>query len=238
MPGPNVMRINGVPVPIHSVFRREVPLDAGQEVTELELVIMIRGRLTNKQFIQHISKDQVRLDWDEASGKSTTLFMWIVNHTSAATGEGETAINRHDISLREDPAMAKQRRAAIAAEAPVRSASAEPQSVAIEADDEAELAMQAPISTAVWGDAIRQLKNGLGRKLQGEPLTQTELVAVETVLINLRIDALIDQLDAAGVVRRASIDERFQVLVKRRFVEEATPLVGSAAARRAVQEME
>jgi hypothetical protein len=234
MSGPDVIRINGVPVAINGIYRREVTDDNGTELSEIELVVMIRGRITNKQFIQHMSQDQARVDWDDR-GIQVTRYMWITNHVSAGSGEGEGAMYRHDISLREDPSAARARHAAEPKPVPApKPVAARPQT-----DDLPQTGtLRISASKDTWGDAIRQLKGEPFRPKRTEiPLSQSELVAIECVLTNLRIDALIDQLDAAGVIRRAAVDGRFHILIEQRFSEEVTPLVGEDIAARALRDL-
>jgi hypothetical protein len=234
----NSVLINGVPVQLHASFRRNVADAAGVEAEQIELTIIIRGRMPNKQFVQHVSGEQFRLDFQEVSGV-VTILATLADHVSVASGEGEAVIYRHDLSFRETPASAQERHAAKAASQPApepirlptpmvrRQAEPEYSDDAISADAQA------------WGAAIRQLKTTPAvAVVREEPLPQADLVAIESVLTNLRIDALIDQLEAAGLVRRGAIDEHFRTLVERRFVAEAIPLVGEKVARRALRDME
>ena len=238
MTGENVVRINGAAVSVHSSYRRDVRDTNGGELAEYELVVMIRGRMPNKQFIQHMSNEWVRFEVLEKDGVGT-YFMWVTNHTSAASGQGEATIYRHDISLREDPEGAKQRLAMIAQQAPV----AEP--VAVRAapvavlDEPGEIKdVQVTSNAAIWGDAIRQMKGEpLVAKRDEVPLTPQELLSIEIVLTNLRIDALLDQMEGAGLLRKSAVTARFRALVEDRFVDEATPLIGEKAARRALSEI-
>jgi hypothetical protein len=59
------------------------------------------------------------------------------------------------------------------------------------------------------------------------------MAGAEAVLVGLRLEALIEQLVAAGVVRRSGVDASFLRLVRERFVREATPVIGQRAAERA-----
>lgn len=239
MAGEQMMRINGAQVAVHGHFRRESRDAAGNELIEYELTVMIRGRMPNKQFVQHMSNDRVRLELIEGT-KPATYFMWITNHTSAAGGSGEATVYRHDISLREDPEGAKQRRALLAQTEP------KPEPVAIAApipvsriDESSEISdVRLATSAASWGDAIRQMKGEtITVKAREDRLSLQELLAVEIVLTNLRIDAMIDQMEGAGILRRSSVNARFKALIEDRFVEDVTHLVGEKAAKLALEEM-
>jgi hypothetical protein len=239
----DVVQINGVPVRIHGSFQREIKDETGQLVTEMELAIMIRGRMQNKQFVQHISVERARLDFEETANRIVTIHTRITNHTSAGSGEGESTVYRHDLTFREEPHPARERRAAIEAAKPTQPA-AEPVRLNRRHDDpkdeDREISdVKVGTNTSAWGDSIRQMQNPTsGPRIREDPIEKVELVAIESVLTNLRIDALLDQLEAAGVVRRGAVDDRFRALVDQRFVAEAIPLVGERVARRALREMD
>ena len=233
-----VLQINGVPVRIHADFDREVKDESGRTISEMEVAIMLRGRMPNKQFIQLITKDTARLDFQDGA-RMVTMFTRIVNHTSVASGDGEGTVYRHDITFRELPDSWQRRKAERAAEAPAAVEAPVARKVSSPPAEAIEDISQVTIGTSVaqWGDAIRQLQTDVPRpRVTEEPMSQMELMAVESVLTNLRIDALLDQLDAAGVIRRSAVDDRFRVLVTQRFVAEAIPLVGEKVARRAARE--
>lgn len=235
----DVIHINGLPIRLQGCFDRVVQDASGQTVAEKEVAIIIRGGMANKQFIQLISKDKVRLDFEDGP-RSVSMIARIMNHSAVVSGEGEGAINRHDLTFREDPESYQRRMAERAAEAPIAVA-APVRKTSAPAAPVIEDISQVTIGTSVsqWGDALRQLKSDAPRPRVTEmPLTQIELTAVDSVLTNLRIDALIEQLDAAGIVRREAVDERFRALIESRFVAEAIPLVGEAIARRALREMD
>ena len=234
----DILQINGVPVRVHSTYDREVADRNGQMVAEMEVSIMLRGRMPNNQFIMLTSTDAARLDFADGP-RSVTMFTRIVNRTSVASGEGEGAMYRHDLTFRELPESWQRRQVERAAEAPAVTEAPVVRKTAPPAPAPIEDISQVKIGTSVaqWGDAIRQLKSDVPRpRVAEEPMSQAELTAVETVLTNLRIDALLDQLEAAGVMRRGPVDERFRVLVTQRFVAEAIPLVGEKVARRAARE--
>ena len=94
--------INGVPTRIHGSFERTVQDEAGQTVAEMEAVVIVRGRLPNKQFLQQISRETVQLDYQD--GQTPVMMVTrIVNHTAVASGDGESTVFRHDITFRELP---------------------------------------------------------------------------------------------------------------------------------------
>lgn len=233
--------INGVPVRIHGNFEREVTDETGARTAEMEIVVIIRGRAPQKQFLQLISNVHVRLDMQE-SGQMITWFARITNHSAVASGSGEAVMYRHDMLFRELPDSYKRRmeekaayQAANPKPAPVRApVAAEPE----QAESISEMLANADPSG--WGEAIRKLKETRDPELvvPDEPLTPIELVAVETVLTNLRIDALIDQIVASGFLRREAIDERFRALIEQRFESEAIPLVGEKAAKQAARDIQ
>jgi hypothetical protein len=235
------IQINGVPVRIYGHFERETVDEAGRTVGEIEIVVIIRGRMLNKQFMQLLVRDDVRLDMDE-SGQPMTWFARITNHTAVASGSGEATAYRHDITIREvaeswarRAAERASRQAAEPGPAPVRKPVAAP-----EPGPESISDVLAGVDPGGWGEAIRQLKSAPTSRPTApppDPMTPTELAAIEAVLTNLRIDALVDQLEAAGILRKGSVDDRFRHLIDQRFVSEAIPLVGEKVARRALGEL-
>lgn len=237
----DLIYINGVPVRIHGHFEREVTDETGARTAEMELVVMIRGRVPQKQFLQLIANEHVRLDIQDA-GQMITWFTRIVNHTAVASGSGESIMYRHDLHFRELPDSWRRRMQEMAERAAANPAP-EPvrRPVAAEAAPAESISeMLASADPSGWGEAIRQLKEGRNPKpeVADEPLTPIELVAVETVLTNLRIDALIDQIVASGLLRRDALDERFRLLIDQRFESEAVPLVGEKAAKQAARDIQ
>ncbi|HKG25161.1 MAG TPA: hypothetical protein VKB09_05890, partial [Thermomicrobiales bacterium] len=91
---------------------------------------------------------------------------------------------------------------------------------------------------SVWATALRQMTSpGSSRPAPPPepPLETPELAGAEAVLVGLRLEALIEQLTAVGIVRRSSVDASFMRLVQQRFVAEATPVIGEKAAQRAAK---
>lgn len=233
------IHINGVPIRLHGSFERVVVDDSGATVAELEAVIIVRGRMPNKQFIQLIARDQLQIDLEDGQGVET-LHARIGNHSAAATGNGEGTIFRHDILFRELPDSYRRRQAERAAVAPEPVKSSHRPATLESASEAGDTLSQlfSPANTASFGTALQQLKtDGPKPRPYEEPLTLPELAGIETVLINLRVEALIEGLEAAGLVRRGAIDERFHVLLEQRFVAEAIPLVGEKIARRAARDV-
>ena len=92
--------------------------------------------------------------------------------------------------------------------------------------------------SSVWAEAIMQLKGNAPRpKAPEEPLTLPEMAGIETVLLNLRIEALIQLLEATGFIPRGAVDARFRELLDERFIAEATQIVGEKVAQRVEREM-
>jgi hypothetical protein len=92
---------------------------------------------------------------------------------------------------------------------------------------------------STWMNALKQMKDpdALKPVVPEPPLTAAELGGIEAVLVGLRLEALIAVLEDSGVIQRADIDEVFHQLVMERFINEASPVVGEKAARRAVKEL-
>ena len=167
------IQINGMPIRIHGNFERVVTDETGAQVAEIEVVVIIRGRMPNKQFMQLISRDHVRLDFEEASGGTTTWFTRIGNHSAVASGAGEGTIYRHDILFRETPESYKRRmdeQAALKAEQPpepVRRQTAPVEPEPLENISE----VLAAADPSGWGEAIKQLKNnGAAKPVYEEPI--------------------------------------------------------------------
>ncbi|MDQ2682838.1 MAG: hypothetical protein M3Y37_04865 [Chloroflexota bacterium] len=237
------IQIDGVPIRIHGNFEREVTDESGQRVGELEVVVIIRGRMPNKQFVQLLARDTLRIDLVDGDG-FMSMYCRIANHSAVASGAGEGVVFRHDITFRESAESYRRRMEEKAASQP-----AAPEPPPVRKPSQPEPPPVENISQVLanadpsgWGEAIRQLKTSQLPKsavaVADEPLTMAELTAIETVLTNLRVDALIDQLEGAGLLRRSAVDERFRSLIERRFVSEAIPLVGEKVARRALREMD
>jgi hypothetical protein len=234
------IQINGVPVSIHGSYEREVQNDAGQAVAEMEVVIIVRGRLPNKQFMQLLNQEQVRLDFEDGSTQ-VTMMTRVANHSAVASGSGEYTVYRHDIQFQEFPDSFQRRQAERAAAAPAVEAPRRVSRPAVVEEEQVEeiAEVMAASGIAAWGDAIKQLKHPAPRpQVQEEPLTLPEMSAIETVLTNLRIDALVQLLEGTGMIPSGAVEATFRDLLRERFVAEATPLVGVQVAERAAREIQ
>ena len=231
--------INGVPTRIHGSFERTVQDEAGQTVAEMEAVVIVRGRLPNKQFLQQISRESVQLDYEDGQ-TPVTMVTRVVNHTAVASGEGEGTVYRHDVTFRELPESYERRmaeRAAAAAAKPVEAPRPSPRVAAQEpVGDISDVEIGG--NSSVWAEAIMQMKGTAPRpKAPEEPLTLPEMAGIETVLLNLRVEALVQLLEATGFIPRGAVDARFRALLDERFIAEATQLVGEKIAQRVAREM-
>jgi hypothetical protein len=238
------IRMNGTPVRITSIYQRAVPQDDGPPLKEVELVVILRGTMAQRSFVALLARGHVRLDVPDKS-EWTTYDTEIISSYHSSSGTGEAAAHRHDITLRETPDSAA-RRAAEHPEEPKEAASkatsARQPEPDIDEDPNAPLDLsQVKVggSAAVWATALRQLTTQPGPTKPAPPpeppLETAELAGAEAVLVGLRLEALIEQLAAAGMIRRSSVDASFQRLVQQRFVAEATPVIGEKAAKRAAK---
>jgi hypothetical protein len=237
------VKINGTAVRTTGFYRRVIPHEGGADLTEIELVVIIRGSMANRAFKQLLSSPTLVVD--SPLGSKWEQFGAKIEHVQvASSGEGEAAAFRYDINLRETPASADRRAVERVEEEPA-AAPPKPSVAPTEQDDNpsgpADLSsVQLSSSTAVWGKAIKQLtaaRSGRPEAPPEPPLTQTERAGIEAILVNLRLDALIDQLESAGVIRRGAVDATFKRFVRERFVEEATPLIGEKIAKRAERDL-
>jgi hypothetical protein len=218
--------INGVPTRIHGSFERTVQDEAGRTVAEMEAVIIVRGRLPNKQFQQQISRETIQLDYQDGQ-TPVTMVTRVVNHTAVASGEGEGTVYRHDITFRELPESYQQRMAKQASEAAAKALAAPRPSPRVAAQE------PEPV-----GDAIRQLRGSMPKpQAPEEPLTMPELAGIETVLVSLRLEALIHVLESTGCIPRGAAEIQFRELLEERFFEDASQIVGERVAQRALREM-
>ena len=235
------IQINGAPTRIHGSFDREVQDEGGQTVGEMEVIAIIRGRLPNKQFMQLISRETVQLDYQDGQ-TPVTMVTRVVNHSAVASGEGEGTVYRHDITFRELP-ESFQRRAAERAIVAAAKAAEEPRpSPRVAVQEQEPVGDISDVKTATdpsnWGDAIRQLRGSMPKpQAPEEPLTVPELAGIESVLVNLRLEALIHVLESSGLIPRGAAEVQFRDLLEERFFEEASQIVGQRVAQRAVREM-
>lgn len=238
--------IHGAPVQVQSFYRREIAAEGGLTLLEVELAVIVRGRLPNRHFIQLTTQEPLRVGLP-LSGDELVLLGTVANHQQITSGSGEGAIYRHDQTIREVRESAVRRVAAQAAAEVERPAPPPPVAPPVEDDEEdagpatrggpaQHLAVKSDAS--VWGSAIAQMRNPTARAtLREEPLEFSEMAGVEAVLVNLRVEALIEQLRAAGLVSRTAVDHSFQRLIRDRFLRDATPVVGEHAAKRAARQL-
>lgn len=236
--------MNGTPVRISGVFQRTVPRDDGPPLQEVELVVILRGTMAHRSFQALLAKGAVRLDLPDGSGAGWTTFdTEIAAAYHSCGGSGEAAAYRHDVTLRETPASAERRAAERGETVPTGPAAAGPvtaRPAVPEIDDDPSAPddfsqVRVAGDAAVWATALRQMTaTGPVKPPPPEPPLETaQLAGAEAVLVGLRLEALIEQLVAAGVVRRSGVDASFLRLVRERFVREATPVIGQRAAERA-----
>ena len=237
------VKLHGIPVQATMVYEREEAGPEGGCASLVEFSVIVRGRVPNRQFIELTTHEPLVVEYS-LGGRPTLMQGTVANHQQISTGSGEGAVYRHDITVAET-AESAARRAAERAEqeakkAAEKAAEAERDARAALDDDEVdeEKARTVLTSASMWGSAIQQLKSPAPtRKAPEEPLDLPQSAAVEAVLVNLRIDALIEQLRAAGVVSRSAVDHSFGRLVRERFVAEATPLIGEHTAKRAARQL-
>lgn len=239
------LKLNGTPVRVTSVFQRTVEQPDGPPLRELELVVIVRGTMAHRSLLALIAKEPIRVDIP-SNTHWITLEATVAAAHHTASGTGEAAAHRHDITLRETQESAERHAAEQAAQAaeavPEAGAESEPKPAA-GAEDVDAVADLSEVRVAgdatVWATALRQLQTPPGARSAPteSPLTPTELAGVEAVLVGLRLEALIEQLTATGLVRRSAVESNFRRLVQERFVAEATPVVGEHAAKRAMREL-
>jgi hypothetical protein len=235
--------INGTAVKLNSFHQRELLQDDGPAMREMELVVLVRGTMANRSFLSMLAPSPLRIDIPEPIGPGwQTHEMEVVSSFTASSGPGESSAHRHDVTLRETPASAA-RRAAIQSETPAAAttpAPAQPPEPEIDEDPYAPVdfsAVKVGGNSSAWATALRQMTTPGGfRPDPWEPPLETpELAGAEAVLVGLRLEALIEQLAAAGVIRRSSVDASFMRLVQTRFINEATPVIGPKAAKQAAK---
>jgi hypothetical protein len=234
------IKINGNAVRITSIYQRTVPQDDGPPLREAELVVILRGTMAHRSFLSLLAAPQLRIDIPDKSGQGWVTFDTEV-HTaySTSSGTGEAAAHRHDVALRETPASAARHAAEQPAPTPVAGTPPPPPELDEDPNAPVDLsAVRVAGNATVWATALRQMTSPPSSKPGAPPeppLETAELAGAEAVLVGLRLEALIEQLVAAGMVRRSSVDASFQRLVHQRFVAEATPVIGEKAAKRAAQ---
>lgn len=246
------IKFNGTAVRTTAVYERAGAAELqGPPTAELEFVVILRGSMAHRSFLQLIAREPIRVDLPKGADW-LTYEMTVGNAIHASSGVGEAAVFRHDVTLRETPASAGERArqaSVVAAEAAAEAAVHPPEPVVEEEipeelpDEPGAAADYSAVSRsgdrAVWATAMEQLHRAPGAKASAPepPMTAAELAGVEAVLVNLRMEALIEQLASAGLVRRSVVESAFQLLVRRQFVTDATPVVGEKTALRAAREL-
>jgi hypothetical protein len=239
------IKINGTAVRLTSIYQRTVPQDDGPPLREAELVIILRGTMAHRSFLALLASPRLRLDVPEPSGW-VTFDAEVSTAYSTASGSGEAAAHRHDILLRETAASAERyatEQAALQPEPTPAANTTPPPEPTPEVDEDPFAPLD--LSTVrvggdatVWATALRQMTSPQTSRPSAPPeppLETPELAGAEAILVGLRLEALIEQLTAAGIVRRSSVDASFQRLVQQRFIAEATPVIGPKAANRAAK---
>jgi hypothetical protein len=202
--------INRVPVKVHSTYEREVVNEAGHTVGEMEAAIIVRGRMPNNQFQQLITSGRLTIEYMDGP-RRITMAVTVAEHGVATSGDGEGAVYRHDLRFRETTESYRRRLEEHGILPKVADDSRAEQMAAVKerASQPAGETRLTSTDPAMWGDAIRQMRGEPTRAVAPEPpLTQTDLVGVETVLVNLRVDALIEQLEAVGLIEPGAVRAR------------------------------
>jgi hypothetical protein len=239
------VRMNGSAVRTTSVYERVIPQEGGPPLQEIELVIILRGTMEHRTFLALLGRGQVRIEIPDRSGASWTVYdTEVVTAYSSSSSMGEGAAHRHDVTLRETPDSAARRAAERAAQQPEPEPATATPPPAPDPEPEVDDDPDAPVDfsavtvgsdASVWAAALRQMTTPGGSKPAAPPeppLETAELAGAEAVLVGLRLEALIEQLTAVGIIRRSNVDASFMRLVRQRFVAEATPVIGQKAAER------
>lgn len=237
------IKVNGTAVRTTGFYRRLIPREDGAPLVELEIVVIVRGSIPNRSFKQLLAAPSLVID--SPHGQEWERFDATIEQASvASSGSGEAAAFRYDLTFRETPESADRRARNRPAE-PAAAPAPPPPKIAAARSDDVDTGLdisdvQVTTDTAVWETALRQLKtakSGRPEPPPEPPLTPTERTGIEAILVNLRMDALIEQLEAAGLLRPDAVEDAFTRLVKERFVAEATPVVGAQVAKRAEREL-
>jgi hypothetical protein len=235
-----VVIINGNPVRAAGVHRISVARDDGPPLEEVYLTVILRGTIPHRSFQELLKPGTLHVAFPGKPPFEAT----ITAASHASTGVGEAAAHRHDVTLRETPASAERRAAEAAAAAAATPPEPEPAPPADEDDDPdapLDLSQVGPkASAATMAAALRQFTTppaAAPAPTPEPPLDPSALAGAEAILVGLRLEALIEALDGTGAVRRSAIDDGFLRLIEERFVAEATPVIGEAAARRVVRDL-
>jgi hypothetical protein len=235
------IKLNGSTIRLSGSYLRMIPQDdGGPPLQEFELIIILRGSMDHRTFLGILGRGQIKVDIPDKGDTGWLSFdTEVVSAYSTNTDAGASTAYRHDVVLRETPASAERR----AATQPKPEPAPPPPPVAPpepEEDPNAPLdlsAVKVGGNANMWAAALRQMTNPGGKPAAPPepPLDTSELAGAEAVLVGLRLEALIEQLAAAGIVRRSSVNASFMRLVHQRFVAEATPVIGAKAAKQAAK---
>jgi hypothetical protein len=241
------IKLNGTAVRTTGLYQRSIPQADGPALAEIELVIIVRGSMANRSLKQLLSTEIIHVDLP-VGAKTVSFDSTIESVQVGSSGAGEAAAYRFDLTLRETPQSAALRasepaehvdEAAQVADGPSKYTQAEP----VDDNPNAPLDLsriRVSSDSAVWATALKQLttpKNLPPSAFPEPPLSALEQACVDAKLMNLRMEALIDQLEAAGRVRRIDVDISYLQLVAERFANEVMPLVGEKVAKRVEREL-
>jgi hypothetical protein len=239
------IKMNGVAVRTNSFNRRTEMEGDGIARDHVIVSIIVRGSIQHRSLSELLNQSPMRLEIPNGATMDL-LEVEVISNTHVSTGLGEAAAFRHDVEMRETDASAVRRTTQVAANQAMR-ARLQPveavQHAPVEEeplDDRLDRSWDKLSSDqSTWMNALKQMKDpdALKPVVPEPPLTAAELGGIEAVLVGLRLEALIAVLEDSGVIQRADIDEVFHQLVMERFINEASPVVGEKAARRAVKEL-
>jgi hypothetical protein len=240
------VKINGVAVRTSAFHSRIQEEQNGLSREYIAASVIVRGAMQHRSLSELLTQQPMRLEIPNGA-TMTVLEVEVYDANHVSTGTGETAAFRHDIQFRETNTSATRRTSLAAAEQAARQrqeaiARARRPTVREEepSDDRLDRSWD-KLSTdqSMWASALKQMKDPEAMRpvVQEPPLTAAELGGIEAVLVGLRLEALIEVLEEAGLIQREDIDDLFHRLVMERFINEASPVVGEKAARRASREV-
>jgi hypothetical protein len=239
------IKMNGVAVRTNAFNRRTEMEGDGIAREHVTVSIIVRGSIQHRSLSELLNQSPMRLEIPNGATMDL-LEVEVISNTHVSTGLGEAAAFRHDVEMRETDASAVRRTTQVAANQAMRARLQTAEAVQhapVEEellDDRLDRSWDKLSSDqSTWMNALKQMKDpdALKPVVPEPPLTAAELGGIEAVLVGLRLEALIAVLEDSGVIQRADIDEVFHQLVMERFINEASPVVGEKAARRAVKEL-
>jgi hypothetical protein len=242
--------INDRLIRVKSFHRRPTPATDGQPAgDEVEVVVMLRGRGERRDFETLLRTPKLVL----AIPDGDSLGVQVSSAAVSSSGSGEKDAHRFDVTFRESEDSAARRAAVVALDdhghAGATPGADRAEEVPADTGDDDDVEIEDVVSdgrtsdlggsSVVWATALRQLSHDAHAAALPPPIeqefTSTEQAGIESILVGLRLEALITLLDDAGIVRRGALDDAFLDLVDTRFVAEATPLIGEKAARAAAR---